>query len=171
MKHFILFIIFIFSGLAAYYYNKEDRAKSVEDKKIHVYASSSFVAKWGPAPALKELFERQSIFKVEFVESPDLGMTIQKISFENETSLVDVVLGMDQFDLARLANKIKWKPIDRNQRVSYVDEVKGVTSEKSFLPYDWAPISFVARKSLKQNIGSLKDLLAPGQFCSIKIFS
>ena len=161
MKHFIFFIIFIFVGLAVFHYQKDDSGKNIEDKKIHVYASSSFIAKWGPGPALKELFEKQNIFKVEFIESPDMTMTLQKIGFESENSQADVVIGLDQFDISRLAGKIKWKNIDRYKTSTYVNEINLVANEKTFVAYDWSPMSFVGRKTLKVNINSLKDLMVP----------
>ncbi len=161
MKHFIIFVVLIFSGLTLYYYNKSDLVKNIDDKKIHVYASSSFIAKWGPGPQLKELFEKQSIFKLEFIESSDMAMTIQKINFENESSLADVVLGIDQFDMVRIANKIKWKNIDRSSNIKFVNNIEGVANEKTFVPYDWAPLTFIARKNIKTPVNSLKDLLNP----------
>jgi thiamine transport system substrate-binding protein len=159
MKHFIFFVILVFAGLSALYLHKEDSAKNVEDKKIHIYASSSFIAKWGPGPELKELFEKQSLFKIEFVESPDVNMTLQKIGYEAENSLADVVLGLDQFDISRLASKIKWRDIDRSANLTYVNEVKSVASERSFVPYDWAPLTFITRKNFPIAVANLKDLM------------
>jgi thiamine transport system substrate-binding protein len=161
VRHFIAFVVVIFGLLTAFYYRKDDKSKSAEDKKVHVYASSSFIAKWGPGPALKELFEKQNIFKVEYIESTDTGMTMQKINFEGDNSLADVVLGLDQFDLSRLTGKVKWKEIERSTGIKYVKAVEEVANEKTFITYDWAPLSFVARKSLKVNINSLKDLMNP----------
>jgi len=161
MKHFVVYIVLIFSVLMTVYYNRGDQAKNIDDKKIHVYASASFVAKWGPGPELKEIFEKQNIFKVEFVEISDMNMAIQKINFENESSLADVVLGIDQFDIVRMANKIKWRDIDRNSAINFVSDITAVAHEKTFLPYDFAPMSFIANKSLQNNITSLKDLLKP----------
>ena len=161
MRHFLFFLFFIFSGLTLFYFHKDDSGRHVDDKKIHVYASSSFVAKWGPGPALKELFEKQNIFKIEFIESPDLTMTLQKIGFEGENSPADIVIGLDQFDISRLSGKIKWKDIDRYKSTAFVKELSQVANEKTFIPYDWAPLTFVGRKSLKLNVNSLKDLMVP----------
>lgn len=160
MKHFIFFIVFIFSALTAFYYNRGDQAKSNEDKKIHIYASASFMAKWGPGPALKELFEKQNISKIEFIEASDMALTMQKINFEGDSSIVDVVLGIDQFDISRLVNKIKWREIERNNSIKFVNNLNQVTAEKTFLPYDWSPMSFVVRKDIKTNINSLDGLLS-----------
>jgi thiamine transport system substrate-binding protein len=161
MRHFIVFVILVFGALFAFYYNHSDQVKNIEDKKIHVYASSSFIAKWGPGPLLKEAFEKQNIFKVEFVEISDMSMAIQKINFENESSVADVVLGIDQFDVTRVANKIKWRDIERSSGIKFVENLGPAAVEKTFVPYDWAPMSFVVRKNIKYTVSSLKDLLAP----------
>lgn len=161
MKHFIIFVLLVFSVLLGLYYNKGDQTKNIEAKKIHVYASSSFIAKWGPGPALKALFEKQNIFKVDFIESPDIALTIQKINFDREGSLADVILGIDQFDAVRIANKIKWRDIDRSSAIGYVNSIRRVSNEKNFVPYDWAPLSFIANKNMKSKVNSLNDLLNP----------
>lgn len=161
MKHFIIFVVLIFSALSLFFYNKNDQVKNFDDKKIHVYASSSFVAKWGPGPKLKELFEKQNIFRVEFIETSDITMTIQKIGFESESSLADVVLGLDQFDITRAASKIKWNDIERPSNIKFVNSVAQVANEKTFVPYDWAPLTLIARKNIKYSVSSLKDLLNP----------
>ncbi|MEQ1722688.1 MAG: hypothetical protein ABL930_05900, partial [Pseudobdellovibrio sp.] len=133
MRHFIVFVVLVFGALTAFYYNHSDQVKNIEDKKIHVYASSSFIAKWGPGPSLKEAFEKQNIFKIEFVEISDMAMAIQKINFENESSIADVVLGIDQFDVTRVANKIKWRDIERNSGIKFVETLGPAASEKTFV--------------------------------------
>lgn len=165
MRHFIIFVVVIFSGLSFFYFNKEEREKINDDRTVRVYASASFVAKWGPAPQLKELFDKHGIYKVEFIESPDIAMTLQKISFENQNSLTDVVLGLDQFDISRSATKIKWKSFSKDVLNSVqsqlIKENDAIKDQSSFMPYDWAPMSFVARKDLEIPIEKLQDLLKP----------
>ncbi len=163
MKHFIIFIVLIFSGLSFFYFNREDRGKLNDDRIIRVYASASFVSKWGPAPKLKELFEKQGLYKVEFIESPDIGMTLQKISFENLNSMTDVVLGLDQFDISRSAQKIKWRSLSKDILGATVSELikdnESLKEQTSFVPYDWSPMTFVARKNLAPTVEQLDDLL------------
>lgn len=165
MRHFIIFVIIIFSGLSFFYFNKGDKNKLNDDRTVRVYASASFVAKWGPAPQLKELFDKQGIYKVEFIESPDIAMTLQKISFEGSASLTDVVLGLDQFDISRSATKIKWKSFSEDVLNSIqsklIKENDAIKDQSSFMPYDWAPMSFVIRKDLGISIEKLQDLLKP----------
>lgn len=161
MRHFLSFVVIVFIALAVLYYRKDEARSGFDDKKIHVYASSSFVAQWGPGPALKELFEKNSLFKVEFVEISDTSMMIQKIIFENEASLADVVLGFDQFDISRHANKLRWKALDISSSINFVSAVRPLLQTKTFIPYDWAPMTFVARKGLPLEISELAHLLKP----------
>lgn len=161
MKHFIIFIALVFSGLIIAYMNSETNKSVSTNRVVTVYASSSFVAKWGPGPALAELFEKQNNLKVEFVESSDVSMTLQKISFEGKNSIADAVVGLDQFDLARSAAKIKWKDISQNAGINYSSEISALVKQPNFLVYDWAPMSFVTRQDMPVTVEKLDDLLKP----------
>ncbi len=161
MKHFIIFLTLIFSGLIVVYLNSENQKATTENKVVKVYAQTSFVSKWGPGPALATLFEKQNNIKVEFVESADVSMTIQKISFEGKNSIADVVVGLDQFDLARSTPKIKWKEIEGKNSSEYAPEIADLIKQKTFLAFDWAPMSFVTRNDPSLNIEKLDDLLKP----------
>ena len=161
MKQFIIFLGLIFSGLIVAYLNTDLTKATPDNNTIKVYASSSFVSKWGPGPALAELFEKQAGIKVDFIESADVSMTLQKISFEGKSSAADAVIGLDQFDLARSGSKIKWTELKSDRSAEYSTEISELVSEKNFLPYDWAPMAFVARDDLGATVESLDDLLKP----------
>lgn len=161
MKHFIIFIALVFSGLIIAYMNSETNKATADNRVVTVYASSSFVAKWGPGPSLAALFEKQNNLKVEFIESSDVSMTLQKISFEGKNSSADVVVGLDQFDLARSAVKIKWKDITKNSSLVYSPEIADLAKQTAFAAYDWAPMSFVTRQDLAVSVEKLDDLLKP----------
>lgn len=161
MKQFVIFIAVIFSGLFAVYLNTENTKAAPDSNTIKVYANSSFISKWGPGPSLAELFESQSGIKVDFIESADVAMTLQKISFEGKNSVADVVVGLDQFDLARTANKVKWLDIKSEKDSDYPPEIADIITTTQFLAYDWAPMAFVAREGLPMSIETLDDLLKP----------
>ena len=161
MKQFIVFLVLIFSGLIILFLNTESQKVSTENRFVKVYADISFVSKWGPGPSLAALFEKKNNIKVDFIESSDVSMTLQKISFEANNSIADVVVGLDQFDLSRSANKIKWKKIESASTVDYASEISDLVKEKNFLAFDWAPMAFVARQDLGFTIEKLDDLLKP----------
>ena len=161
MKQFIIFLGIIFLGLAAAYFNTDQSKSTSVNTNLKVYASSSFVSKWGPGQSLAVLFEKQQGIKVDFIESSDVAMTLQKISFEGKNAMADVVIGLDQFDIARTASKIKWLDVGSEKSSEYASELKEITSEKKFLAYDWAPMAFVARDAMGTAAESLDDLLKP----------
>ncbi len=161
MKQFVIFIGSIFLILTAIYLNTDQTKAAPSSSTIKVYASSSFISKWGPGQTLAELFEKQNGVKVDFIESSDVAMTLQKISFEGKNAIGDVVVGLDQFDISRTAKKIKWVDLKSEKLSDYAVEIKAVSSEKRFLPYDWAPMAFVRRDSSVLSIDSLDDLLKP----------
>ena len=151
----------VFSGLMVVYLNTENQKVTTENKVVKVYADTSFVSKWGPGPGLAALFEKKNNIKIDFIESSDVSMTLQKISFEGKNSVADAVVGLDQFDLARSANKIKWKEINSDSKIEYTSEIADLIKEKNFLVFDWAPMAFVAKQDLGITIEKLDDLLKP----------
>ncbi len=159
MKHFIIFMTVIFSSLIVMYLNTENQKVTTENKVVKVYANTSFVSKWGPGPSLATLFEKKNNVKVDFIESSDVSMTLQKISFEGKNSVADVVVGLDQFDLARSANKIKWKEVSSSTSFEYTPEIAELIKETNFLVFDWAPMAFVTRQNLGVTVEKLDDLL------------
>jgi thiamine transport system substrate-binding protein len=165
MKHFVAFLVCIFSVLFFLYFNREDRTKLNDDRIIRVFASSAFVSKQGPAAELKELFEIQSLYKVEFIESPDMGIALQKIGFENQNSIADVVLGIDQFDISRMGSKVKWQKFSKDLNSTLATELvrnsDAIKDQNFFIPYEWSPMTFVTRQDLSVGIGQLEDLLKP----------
>ncbi len=161
MKQFIIFIALVFSGLLAAFLNTENTKAVPDNNTIKVFANSSFVSKWGPGPGLAELFEKQYGIKVDFIEASDVTMTLQKIAFEGKNAAADVVVGLDQFDLARTSNKIKWQEIKSEKDSEYPPEITEIINTPQFLAYDWAPMAFVAREDLNVPLDSLDDLLKP----------
>ena len=161
MKQFIFFLGIIFSALILAYLNAEHTKAAPDSNTIKVYASSSFISKWGPGPVLAELFEKQHGIKVDYLESADISMTLQKISFEGKNSNADAVIGLDQFDLARAANKIEWLEINVEKNFEFASEIAEIADQKKFIAYDWAPMSFVAREEMGYTLDSLNALLLP----------
>jgi len=161
MKQFIVFLGVIFSGLIIAYLNTEQTKSSPDNNTIKVYAYSSFVSKWGPGPTLAELFEKNYGIKVDLIESADVSMTLQKIAFEGKNSIVDVVVGLDQFDIARSSGRINWREISSERASEYPPELSELTKETKFIAYDWAPMAFVTRQELATTVNSLDDLLKP----------
>jgi len=162
MKHFLGFVTVIFLSLTIFYLYKDDGSGHLSDSSsLKVYGSSSFIGSWGPGPALKEIFEKQSGIKITYLEMADPALVLQKISFEGKQAVGDVILSVDQYDIARIVDKIKWKTIDTKQDLKVSPQLTGIFKSEQFKPYDWSPISFVARSDFQVPLESLDDLLKP----------
>jgi thiamine transport system substrate-binding protein len=162
MRHFIVFISLIFLGLFLAVLNKTETAPvSVSKPVLKVFGYTSFTGRWGPGPYLKDQFEKSCNCKVEFIESSDSGYLLQRLKFEGERHGADLVIGLDQYDIAKALEQNKWKPLTLGE-VPIHESVRSLTTNGSFLPYDWGILAFIIRKNeFKVYPTSLDDLLKP----------
>lgn len=162
MKLFISFVSLIFVGLFIAYLNKYDSPKNNDNRPVvKVFGYSSFTSKWGPGPELKTLFEKQCQCKIEFLEGSDSGILLQRLKIEGENLGIDLVIGLDQFDLSKAKKTIQWREFSENQ-VELVEAISVNPQFNEFIPYDWGVLTFVARKGdTPVTLNSLDDLLKP----------
>lgn len=162
MKHFILFVAVIFLSLFLAVLNKtEQQTSSNVLPTLRVFGYASFTSRWGPGLLLKQEFEKNCKCKVEFIEGSDSGILLQRLKIEGESLGADVVVGLDQFDLSKATSELSWRKMNLGQLDVY-ESVRVALSNTFFVPYDWGPLTFVARKGdLAQVPASLDDLLAP----------
>lgn len=161
MKHFLIFVGAIFSCLTVFYFYREDGQSSGDYTSLKVYGSGSFIGSWGPGPKLKEIFEKQTGIKITYLEMSDPALVFQKISFEGNQAVGDVVLSLDQYDLSRSVDKLTWKTIESKASFNLPENLKELEKFEQFKAYDWAPIAFVARDDLQVSVERLDDLLKP----------
>ncbi|WP_409479210.1 thiamine ABC transporter substrate-binding protein [Pseudobdellovibrio sp. HCB154] len=161
MKHFLAFVAVIFSCLTVFYFYRDDGQASADYTSLKVYGSGSFIGSWGPGPKLKEVFEKQTGIKITYLEMSDPALVFQKISFEGNQAVGDVILSLDQYDIARSADKLTWKTIESKTSFNLPENLKELEKMEQFKAYDWAPIAFVSRDDLKVTIEKLDDLLKP----------
>jgi len=158
MKHFIFLIAAVFSGMVISFLYREDSAITKEGSVLKVYASTSFSSQWGPGPQLKEIFEKQTSQKITFIDMNDPSLTFQKMNFDGASAIGDVVIGLDQLDLIKSKDKIKWKILKPDMDQKFSANLPHQYDFENFIAYDWAPITFVARSNFKFEIKSLDDL-------------
>lgn len=161
MKQFVIFILSVFSILFLLYVYRDESSRIDADAVLKVYAPPSFSASWGPGPELKSLFQKKTGQKMVFLEMKDPNLTLQKIAFDGASAIGDVVVGLDQFDIVRSADKVTWKPITIDKKLSLPISLDKIAQNEFFIPYDWSGISFVVRDTFKYQIQSLNDLLQP----------
>lgn len=170
MKHFILFIAFIFTGLFFAILNKNDQGKTVQSVPVvRVFAYSSFTSKWGAGPALKELFEKSCNCKLEYIEGSDSGILLQRLKIEGESLGADVVVGLDQFDISKAATEQTWKKVSIDSFDTY-PHVKPSFKNGYFIPYDWGVLTFISRKNeLEKYPENLDQLLEKAYFRKVAL--
>ncbi len=123
-----------------------------------VYAYDSFTASWGPAPKVKEAFEKECGCNLEFVSTSSAIGSLRKIQLEGASTKADVLLGLDKssagiarktalfikhgIDTSKLDLPIKW-------------------SDEEFLPYDYGYFAFVYDSNRTKKVpNSFEELLS-----------
>jgi thiamine transport system substrate-binding protein len=158
MRHFISFIFIVMVGVTIAYLQKTN--ESNKKRSLKVFGYTSFTGKWGPGPELKKLFEKTCDCVLEYIDGSDSGILIQRLKIEGEGLGADVVIGVNQFDVARLQNDLKWREMTTSG-VSFVPEVRDAV-QPQFLPFDWGVLAFISKKgNLPGDPKSLDDLTSP----------
>lgn len=158
MKHLFIYIGMVFLGLLIFMTARRNNMPSDIKPIVRVYASSSFISQWGPGPWLKAEFEKTCNCRVEFFEAIDSYLMMQKIKSEAVRG-VDVVLGLDLFDLEMARQSLQWKIIPQ------IDDTEfdtGVRKINEFVPYNYSQLAMIYRASeLDEVPKNLKDLANP----------
>lgn len=115
-------------------------ALSADQPTLTIYTYNSFVAEWGPGPALQKDFEATCGCKIEWVSLEDGAALLSRLKLEGDQTQADIVLGLDtnltvetkatgliaphEVDLSALKLPIAWTDAD-------------------FVPYDYGWFAFV----------------------------
>lgn len=161
MKHFLGLTAAIFSALFLFYLYRDDQQNINTSSSLKIYATNSFLGSWGPGPELKDLFEKQTGLKVSFLEMSDTSQTLQKLANDGVNSVGDLILSLDQFDIIRQADKIKWVDFNGEKDYELPPQISEWKTQSAFTAYNYAPMAFVARKDLAVDLRSLNDILKP----------
>lgn len=158
MKHLLVYLGSLFLVLLVFIAYRKTQSSSDIKPSVRVYASSSFISQWGPGPWLKAEFEKQCNCKIEYHESIDSYLMMQKIRAESVTRGVDLVLGLDDYDLEIAEKSLSWRSLDLMPENLDV----GIQKRGPFLPYNYSQVAMVYRASdIKSLPRSLEDLALP----------
>ena len=110
-----------------------------ETPKLTVMTYDSFVADWGPGPAIEKAFEASCDCDLEFVATGDGAALLARIQLEGSRSEADVVLGLDTNLTARAAASglfaAHGQADEWDLPVAWTDPL--------FVPFDWGYFAFV----------------------------
>ena len=134
---------------------------SADKPTLTVYTYSSFVAEWGPGPALQPLFEAECGCTINWVSLEDGAALLSRLKLEGEETEADVVLGLDTNLTAETAATGLIAPhglelADLKLPVAWTD--------KDFVPYDYGYFAIVYdSQTLPNPPQSLAELTARGE--------
>lgn len=112
-----------------------------EKPELVVMTYPSFSSAVGPGPKLFKIFEQRHGLKIILVNGGDSQVMTKKL-MNTKKFLADAVVGIDSLSKTIAETNIAWR--------------------SKLLPFDWAPLGFLYRKSKVQDPPqSLQDLLKP----------
>lgn len=124
---------------------------------LTVYTYSSFTAKWGPGPKIKQAFEQECGCNLNLVALEDGVAILNRLRLEGKHSKADLVLGLDDALLSEAKQSGLFAP-----HTTKLDGIKvpGGWQDDTFVPYDYGYFAFVYNKDkLKAPPKSLKELV------------
>lgn len=116
-------------------------AARAADQTLTVYTYESFVAEWGPGPAIKEAFEASCDgCTVDFVALDSSAGILNRVQLEGENTRADVVLGLDTnlMAIAEDSGLLARSDVDTDKLQLPLD-----WSSEIFVPYDYGFFAFV----------------------------
>lgn len=128
-------------------------------RSLRILSYSSFVGSTGPGPELLQDFKALCNCEIEILTAGDAGLLLERLRLSKSAAPFDLVIGLDQLTLPAAEKELGWRDI-MLEGVDWAPPVaKYVTPH--FVPYDWAPLTFIYRKGEIDPPTSLRDLTAP----------
>jgi thiamine transport system substrate-binding protein len=130
--------------------------KDESKKSLTIYTYDAFASKWGPAPKIKALFEKEHNCTLHFVGVSSSIGALRKIELEGVKTKADILLGLDSSTIglakkSALFDKFEYKTSELSLPISFHDE--------SFVPFDFSYFAFVYdAKKLKNPPHSFEEL-------------
>jgi len=157
----ILIPVLLLISIYIYLYKKSSPAN--EEKKLTIYTYSSFASSWGPGPDLKTLFKNKTGIDVDFVDVGEAGIIVQRVLLEKENPKADIVLGLDQFQLASTPEDLF---LELPKLDAKFDESAPISKIQKgpFVAYNWAPMTFIFRNTDKNILPKKLEDFASDKF-------
>lgn len=134
--------LFLLSILVIPFFAFGSREKTQRENEVVIYAHDSFVAEWGPGPALVELFQEKTGYTVTLISVGDAGEVLPRAVLEKKSPRADVLIGIDSIQLPQaLAADVllSYKPAQTDNLFTQT-----VVDPNWFLtPYDWSYFAFM----------------------------
>ena len=148
LNPYYLLLIFYFFGT---------QSVTANNQNLVIYTYDSFVAEWGPAPQIKEEFEKICKCTVEFIGFPNSLDIIGRLKLEGSSSKADIILGLDTNQIFELENS---NIVQKHNIEAKKMHLPIEWSNENFLPYDWGHFSFIYNdEKIKTLPNSFKEFI------------
>ena len=114
-----------------------------ETPTLTIYTYDSFIADWGPGPAVKKAFEPICHCTLNFVGTGDGAALLSRIKLEGAHTKADVVLGLDTSLTADAAATGLFAPHGVLPKL----DLPVAWTDPTFVPFDWGWFAFVYDKT------------------------
>lgn len=126
---------------------------------LNIYTYSSFAGHYGPGPDLVKIFEQDCHCTVNMIDAGDAGTLLQRLVLEKNLP-ADLVVGLDQLSLEKAQSVIQWQSI-KFEKVKWSPLLPDNSKLTEFLPYDYAPLTFIYRKGEIEPPTQFEDFKKP----------
>jgi len=130
---------------------------ATEKPTLTIYTYDAFASSWGPAPKIKQAFEKEHNITLKFVGLSSSIGALRKIQLEGKRTKADILLGLDT-SIAQVAKKTglfvphELNTSKLNLPVPYNDD--------TFVPFDYSFFAFVYDENRVKNIPDSFEALA-----------
>ena len=114
-----------------------------ETPVLTVLTYDSFVAEWGPGPAIEAGFEATCACDLRFIAAGDGAALLARIRLEGAASETDVVVGLD----TSLTEAARATGLFAPHGLTLPHDLPVDYADAEFLPYDWGWFAFVYDKT------------------------
>jgi thiamine transport system substrate-binding protein len=124
---------------------------------LTIYTYDAFAASWGPAPKIKQAFEKEHNCNIKFIGLSSSIGALRKIQLEGKKTKADILLGLDT-SIAQVAKKTGlFVPHELNTTVldlptPYIDD--------TFAPFDYSFFAFVYDENKVKKVPTSFEALA-----------
>lgn len=118
-------------------------AAAAETPVLSVLTYDSFVAEWGPGPAVEQAFEATCACDLQFVAAGDGASLLARVQMEGASSEADVVLGLDTSLTAAARATGLFAPHGQ----TWANTLPVPFEDADFVPYDWGWFAMVYDKT------------------------
>ena len=124
---------------------------------LTIYTYDSFTSPWGPAPKIKQAFEKDNNCTLKFIGISSSIGALRKIQLEGKKTKADILLGLDT-SIAEVAK-------DTNLFIEHTLNITNLNlpikyEDNIFVPFDYSYFAFVYNENNLKNIPhSFEDLI------------